>query len=91
MNVQKYNAHTILICDYFVFVIGLVGTVADFINRAAFNYPLNLGIVLGNGAVVIIFLFALMISKCLLKIESRLDLIESKTGSWQQTTRGTAE
>lgn len=64
-----------LVCRL-IFGLGVFGMIADYVSRYAYHFPLNLGIVLGNGATIIVGLVGDMLSEHIIKLEQRLDKLE---------------
>lgn len=61
---------------YVILVLGALGFLEYFITNYLYLLPQNMGIVLGNGAIVLLGLVTLAIAKCLDHLEGRLDKIE---------------
>ena len=66
---------------YLFLVCGIAGTVIDFVSRFQFSFPLDMGIVLGNGAIAAAGLLATMLVKSLRELGRRLETIENMTRS----------
>ena len=77
MKKRTHNPCQILLAGYIVLAMGAPDTCVDILQRSEYHFPFNLGIVLGNGAIMITALFVQMISKCLIDIQSRLNRIEA--------------
>lgn len=76
MPERRYNSRGVLIAGYIVFALGIGNTVADFVSRIEFSFPLNIGIVIGNSAIMLIGLVSLIVGRCLKRLEERLDELE---------------
>lgn len=66
---------------YIILAGGVVSTGFDFYNRPEMAIPQDLGIVLGNGALVLLGLVASAVATVLRSLEMRLDRIERQGGS----------
>lgn len=77
---QKTYAWVIMLGGSLVVGFGLVGTI-EYVNGGySPAHPFNLGIILGYGSHMIAGAFAVWIADHLIKIEKRLDRIESGGG-----------
>ena len=82
MSIIRSHSRRVLIVGYVIFAYGVTSTVVDFVARAQFAFPRNMGIIIGNGAITIVGLVAVIIAKCLMKLEERVHNIEqSKPGN----------
>jgi hypothetical protein len=75
MKIRETRA--LLWCGYLVLAWGLLAVIYDSISRSEGHYPFNLGIILGLGAHLIIGAITVVIEKCMMTIENRLDRIEN--------------
>jgi hypothetical protein len=76
MKLGRRYSRTMLPLGYIFFFGGIVGLVADVVERSQFLVPSNLGITFANLAFMAIGLVAMVVSKSLQKIEDRLDRLE---------------
>lgn len=73
----------------FIAVAGILMMIHYFAGRYLFGRPLDLGVALGSGAIVLIGLVASAVAKCLAGLEERLDRIEGGRSPRTETGRGT--
>jgi hypothetical protein len=69
------------VAGYIILAAGLSGTALDYIFRYFYSFPQNMGIVLGNSAIVLLGCVTWMAATSIKKLERRLDLLEGKTSS----------
>jgi len=70
------NISTINFLGYLFLGCGIADTVADFVSRIEFSFPLNMGIVLGNTGMIAAGLLGTMAAKSLKELDQRLQRIE---------------
>lgn len=80
MTKRRKYSQAILWCGYLVLGWGLLGVVFDSVSRSRALYPFNFGIILGLGAHMIIGVLAILIARCLMDIEERLDRLKIPQG-----------
>jgi len=78
----------VLLFGYILFAFGALSMIQYFVGRYIYGRPVDMGIALGSGAIVLIGLVAISIAKCLVGLEERLDKIESARSPLQETGRG---
>ena len=61
---------------YLFLLTGLFGIAMDEIGRSFYSHPFNLGIVLGNAAIGMVGVIALMVARQLKTLEQRLEKLE---------------
>ncbi|MEA2987089.1 MAG: hypothetical protein QOD94_3343 [Alphaproteobacteria bacterium] len=61
---------------YVVLAGGITSTAQDIVSRIMFSAPLNMGIVIGNGALLLLALVTLLAAKYFKILEDRLSKLE---------------
>jgi len=61
-----------------VFALGVLEIIHDFVRVSYFSFPFNLGIVLGNIAIVLVGLVASMSANEFKKLEERLERLQAR-------------
>lgn len=64
---------------YVISAFGLSGWALDYLSRYLYSYPQNMGIVLGNGTIVLLGCVTLTAARCIKNLQRRVDLLESNT------------
>jgi len=70
------NLWAINLLGYLFLGVGIAGTAADFVSRSLFSFPLDLGLVAGNCALMAVGLLSTMEAKSLKELDQRLQRIE---------------
>jgi hypothetical protein len=70
------NLWAINLLGYLFLACGIGGTIADFVSRWRFSFPLNMGIIAGNVAMIAAGLFGTMVVASLKDVDARLKQIE---------------
>jgi hypothetical protein len=83
MSEKRPNLLPLRLLAYVILAGGLVLTAADFFTRPEMAIPTDMGVVLGNGALVLLGLVTSMIASVLRNLEKRLDKIERQSDSGQ--------
>ena len=65
------------IFGYVIFCWGALSTAFDFYTVYFRSFPINMGISLGNGAIVLLGLVAIVVAKALKSLENRLQALEA--------------
>ena len=81
MSEKRQNWLPLRVLAYAILAGGLVGTAAEFFTRPEMAIPQDMGIVLGNGALVLLGLVASAVATVLRNLDMRLDRIERQGGS----------
>jgi TRAP-type C4-dicarboxylate transport system permease small subunit len=76
MRISKTGSQWVRLFGFLIFGWGILSTIADFASRMLYSFPLEMGIVLGNGAILLVGLVAITAAKALKNLEERLDRIE---------------
>jgi len=79
MPVSK--ALPVKISGYGILIVGILNTIIDFVSRIEYSFPLNMGLAIGNVAIVFLGAITVMIAQCLKSLEQRLAKIESQSAS----------
>lgn len=72
----KGSSFWVFAFGYVIAGVGLSGFGLDYYSRIAMGYPQNMGIVIGNTALVLLGVTATVIAQCLKRLEQRVDRIE---------------
>ncbi len=83
MSEKRPNLFALRALAYLILAGGLVGAAADFFNRPEVAIPTDMGVVIGNGALVLLGLVTSAIASVLRNFEKRLDKIERQSVSGQ--------
>jgi hypothetical protein len=78
MELEIKQSRRIQIMGNIVTTVGILGLILYYWEKLHLGRPSDFGIVLGNGAIILVGVFGLMASKSLLDIEKRLDRLEPK-------------
>jgi hypothetical protein len=81
MRAPKFGARWLTIWGLIVVGMGLLDTAQDYYLRLVLSYPLNMGIIVGNTAIVVIGATTLIIAGCLGNLEKRVDKIDNAKAS----------
>lgn len=76
---RKFKAKSlpIKILGYAILTLGVFGTADYYVTSIIYSYPQNMGIVVGNSAMILLGLVTTAVASCLKNLEGRLDKIES--------------
>ena len=87
MSRNKTYPKIILWGGLLVFGWGLQGAIFDSLSSGRHSYSSDFGVVLGFGSHMIIGVFAMLIANSLIKIDKRLDQIESIQASSEKAPK----
>jgi hypothetical protein len=79
MRTAKRTSYPVRLFAYVILAGGVISTAADFFNRPEFSIPTDMGIVIGNGALILLGLATWAIATSLESVEKRLERIENKS------------
>jgi hypothetical protein len=71
------SALWIFALSYFAFAGGIAGTAAEYYSRYIYLFPFDMGIVIGNCALLLLGLIARVVAQSVQRMEQRLDAIEA--------------
>jgi hypothetical protein len=74
-----HGSRRVLIAGYALFVFGALSTIVDHLAWLQFSFPRNLGVIIGNGAVMLLGLLAIIIADSLKRLEGRLNRLEEQS------------
>lgn len=81
MKISKGGSSGLLVFGYALFVLAVLGVVADLVQRELFSLPFDIGVIFGGSAFAVAGLVAISAGKGLKLVEDRLDRIErSRSG-----------
>lgn len=80
MTITSSNTVVITFLGYLFLIAGIAGMIADFVSRSEFGFPLDMGIVLGNGAFIAVGLIGTMSAKSLKELNRRVRQLEGSAG-----------
>jgi hypothetical protein len=75
------NAKVVRIYGWVMLAVGVLSSGQDVYGRIRYAFPLDMGIVIGNGAIVIVAGLALVVAGSLQNLEGRLDKLEKAVQS----------
>ncbi len=81
MSTRGPNSFPVRVFAYIILVGGVISTAFDVYNRPEVAMPADLGIVIGNAALILLGLVTSAIASVLKNLETRLDRIERQGGS----------
>jgi hypothetical protein len=87
MRIVMPNSFPVRVFAYVILAGGILSTAADFFTRPEFAVPTNMGVVLGNGALVLLGLVAWAIACVLKSLETQLDRLERRI-DFRETREG---
>jgi uncharacterized membrane protein len=74
----KGGSVAVVTFGYLILAVGIVNVGFDLHHRAEWALPTDMGLVVAEGAFILLGLVALSVGQCLRKLEKRLDQIEAK-------------
>ena len=77
MRPSSAGSFWIFALSYFAFAGGVAGTAAEYYSRYVFLFPFDMGIIIGNSAILLLGLIARVVAQSVQKMEHRLDAIEA--------------
>lgn len=77
MKIPKSGPEVVRLFGYIIFVFGALSTIQYLAVVVLRHLPIDMGIALGNGAVVLIGLVAISTARCLTTLEQRLLKLEN--------------
>ena len=90
MRMAKITSRGVRLFGYMIFGWGILSTATDVVSRFQFFFPQNMGIVLANGAILMIGLVAITVATALRGLGERLDKIENVRSASGETSRSDA-
>jgi hypothetical protein len=81
MRIPRSGSGVLRIFGYIIFIFGALGMAHDIAFRVWRSVALDMGIALGDGAIVLIGLVAPAVANCLRRLEQRLDRLETTRAS----------
>jgi hypothetical protein len=87
MRIVMPNSFPVRVFAYVILAGGILSTAADFFTRPEFAVPTNMGVVIGNTALVLLGLVASSVGSVLKSLETRLDKLERRF-DFRETSEG---
>ena len=88
MKIPDVSARGVRLWGFIVIGMALLNYAQDYYTRIVHSSPQNMGIVIGNFATFILGLSILVIARCLMRLEERLNRMEGTHSRSTGATRG---